>query len=861
MTDQYRQFLEAKVLFDHRHGFEIDPSEVNPILKPHQAAIVVWAVLMGGAGLFEAFGLGKSVQQLEILRLILKHSGGQRALICAPLGVRQEFKRDAEMLGLTIRFVRRSEEVDEPGLYLTNYESIRDGRLDPSLFDAASLDEGDCLRGFGGSKTFREFMRHFEHNAKLRFRFVATATPSPNEYIELLAYAAFLEVMDVGQAKTRFFKRNSEKADELTLHPHKEQEFWLWVNTWAIFLQRPSDLGFSDEGYDLPPMEVIWHELPVDHTGAGTEKDGQARLFRNAAIGVQDAAREKRDSLPARIEKLMEIRALHPEAHRIIWHDLEAERAAIEAAVPGAISVYGSQDLDKREQAVIDFSEGRFQELAAKPTVAGSGCNFQRHCHQAVFLGIGFKFKDLIQAIHRIQRFLQKHGVRIDLIYTEAEREVRRNLERKWRQHMEQTEKMSEIIRTYGLNQKAMIETLTRTIGCQRVEDRGEQYVMVNNDTVVETRSMEADSIDLIVTSIPFAHQYEYTPSYNDFGHTDDNAHFWAQMDFLIPELYRVLKPGRVACIHVKDRITPSGISGMGFQVVTPFSDECTAAFRRHGFGFLSRVTVVTDVVRENNQTYRLGWSEQCKDGTRMGNGMPEYLLKFRKPPTDRSNGYADVPVVKLQPDCLDADGNRVPYQSKRPIAHPIEAGRYTRPRWQYDAHGFHRSSGNRPLRPEELAGLPQDVIFKMFRDHSLSNVYDFHHDVRLAEAVEMSGWLPSTFMLLQPQSWHEEVWTDITRMLTLNSAQSAKGKEMHLCPLQFDLVDRCIEQHSMPDELVYDPFAGLGTVPVRAIKLGRRGRGTELNPRYWFDSCAYCKAEEKKRSMPDLFEVLEQAA
>lgn len=838
MTD-YRQFLEQKVKLDHGHGFDVDPGEINPHLKPHARAIVRWALQGGRRAIFAAFGLHKTSMQLELMRLLSRHRPGRPKLIVIPLGVRQEFRRDAELRftgehAIDVRFVRTTAEIDdERAIYLTNYESIREGKLDPSGFDV-SLDEASILRGFGGTKTFREFMRLFEHQPT--FRFVATATPSPNEYIELLAYAAFLDVMDVGQAKTRFFKRNSEKADQLTIHPHKEREFWLWVSSWAIFLQRPSDLGFSDDGYELPPIDVRWHEIPTDHRGAGVEKDGQLRLIKNAAIGVQDAAREKRESLEGRIAKLLELRAEDPDAHRVIWHDLEAERAALEAAIPTLATVYGSQDLDAREQIVSAFADGEIAELGGKPVMLGSGTNLQRHCAWAIYLGIGFKFNDLIQSIHRLQRFGQPRPVRIDLIYTEAERDVRRALEEKWRRHEELVERMGEIIRQYGLNQAAISAELTRAIGVERMEVAGDGYRLVRNDNVPETRSMPADSVDLVVSSLPFSNQYEYSPNYADFGHTDDNAHFWAQMDYLIPELYRVLKPGRVACIHVKDRITPGGISGMGFQTVTPFSDECVAAFRKHGFGFLSRITVVTDVVRENNQTYRLGWSEQCKDGSRMGNGMPEYVLKFRKPPTDRSRGYADEPVVK-------------------------DKATYTRPRWQFDAHGFWRSSGNRHLQPAELVGLQQDQIFKLFRDYSLTTVYDFQHNVRIAEAIDASGWLPSTFMLLQPQSWHPEVWTDITRMLTLNSAQHAKGKELHLCPLQFDLVDRLIEQHSMAGELVYDPFAGLGTVPYRALKLRRRGLGCELSHPYWLDSITYCESAAREMSMPDLFATLEDAA
>ena len=237
-----------------------------------------------------------------------------------------------------------------------------------------------------------------------------------------------------------------------------------------------------------------------------------------------------------------------------------------------------------------------------------------------------------------------------------------------------------------------------------------------------------------------------------------------------------------------------------------------------------------------------------------MGVRMPEYLLLFRKPPSDDSNAYADLPVVKLKT-------------------------RYSRSRWQVDAHGFSRSSGDRLLTPEDLKDIPHHAIFKLFRRHSLDNVYDFEEHVRLGESLETcgqcahihtaskgscecgckgSGRLPTDFMLLQPQSWSPEVWTDITRMRTLNGAQSAKGKQMHLCPMQFDLCDRAITQYTMPGETVLDPFAGLMSVPYRAIKLRRRGIGIELSHSYFVDGAAYCAAAEQDIAMPSLFDLAE---
>lgn len=908
----YEQFLCAKMELAVSSGITIEPSGINPLMKPHQRDMTVWGVRGGRRAYFAAFGLGKSIIQIETARIIQRHTGG-RFLQVAPLGVRHDFIQDASLdtaefraraaeLGLDFdqvrkdyaveyQFVQSNAQVGGDGFYLTNYESVREGKIDMNKFDGVSLDEAAILRGFGSSKTFREMMRIFEGTSK--FRFVATATPSPNEFIELLAYAAFLDIMDVGQAKTRFFERDSTKADKLTLLPHKEREFWLWVSSWAVFLEKPSDLGYSDEGYSLPEMEVHWHEVPSLTTDAGYETSGQGRLIPNAALGVTEAAREKRTSMSSRMAKMMELRALDPAAHRIIWHDLEDERHAIKEAIPNIQMVYGKmQDLDKREAIISGFSDGYIPEMGAKPSMLGSGCNLQRNCHWAIYPGIGFKFADFFQSLHRIQRFLQKHPVRIDLIYTEAEREIRRTLERKWEQHKELAGQMSAIIRKYGLASSAVHGELLRAMGCERVEVAGEKFTVVNNDTVPETMAMTSDTVGLVLTSIPFSTQYEYTPSYNDFGHTDSNEHFWQQMDFLIPELYRVLQPGRCAVIHVKDRIVPSGLNGMGFQTVYPFHLDTWKSFTKHGFAYLGMKTIVTDVVRENNQTYRLGWTEQCKDGSRMGVGMPEYLMVFRKPPTDRSNGYADLPVLK----------------DKR---------QFSRSRWQIDAHGFARSSGNRLLTSDELIGVKHSTIFKMFRRDQFNQVYDYERHVALSEAlercrecghihtgrkscahiwevavqcptchgslqaeneaaeavpcqdcIETPGWvtecpchrsggiLPVTFMLLQPQSVTEEVWTDVARMRTLNGAQSAKGKEQHLCPMQFDIANRVINQFSMPGEIVYDPFVGIGTVAMCAVKLGRKGWGTELSPDYFRDAVAYCEGEEKQYGISTLFDM-----
>lgn len=831
----YADFLAAKASLAATHGVDVDPSDVHPLLKPHQRDIVVWSVRGGRRAVFAAFGLGKSVMQLEILRLTLAGSGGSRALIICPLGVRQEFRRDAAMLGLTVKFVRTSGQVDGPGLYVTNYESVRDGKLDPNLFDAVSLDEASVLRSFG-SKTYQTFLTLFSN---VPYRFLATATPAPNRYKELIHYAGFLGVMDTGQALTRFFQRDSTKANNLTLYPHKEREFWLWLNTWAAFVQAPSDLGYDDTGYDLPPMEVHYHEVAVDHSDAPVDRDGQAQLFRGGALGVGDVAREKRDTLPARMDRLMTIVHAHggdAQDQIIVWCDLNAEQDAIERALSGAgltySSIHGSLSAEEAERRLEEWRERKTYALIGKPVMLGQGMNLQQ-CNTAVFVGVTYKFNDLIQALHRIQRYGQTRTCHAHIIHAESEREVVRTLQDKWARHKELTSTMSDIIREHGLSSTSIAAELVRSMGVDRIEAAGNGWLVANNDCVLETRSMDADSVDLIVTSIPFSNHYEYTPSYNDFGHTDDNTHFWAQMDYLTPQLLRVLRPGRIYACHVKDRILFGAVTGAGVPTVSPFHAEALMHGRRHGFDYMGMITVVTDVVRENNQTYRLGWSEQCKDGTKMGAGSPEYILLFHKPQTDRTRGYADVPVVK-------------------------DKASYTRARWQVDAHAFWRSSGNRPVTPEELAALPPEQMSRLFTEHTLRQVYDYESHIRIGEALEGRGALPATFMSLTPGSHHPDVWHDVNRMLTLNTEQSRRRQQMHVCPLQFDIVDRLITRFSNPGEIVYDPFGGLFTVAVRALHLGRQGRAAELNTGYFLDGVKYLQAQERKADMPALFDLLE---
>lgn len=835
---QYIEFLKSKMAISHNSGFTIEESELTPSLYPHVKDSVRWAVQGGCRAIFSSFGMQKTVTQLEIIRIILKREGGKGLIVC-PKRVVTEFLTQAEQhLNMKVTYVRCMADVAicPDDIMITNYERVRDGengvRIDPSYFKVTSLDEASVLRGYG-TKTYQEFLPLF---SDVPYRFVATATPSPNRYKELIHYAGYLGVMDTGQALTRFFQRDSTKANNLTLYPHKEKEFWLWMSTWALFLTKPSDLGYPDTGYELPELCVHEEVVNVDNSTAGTDRDGQVKMFREAALGLADAAKERRDNMTDKIARVVEIvnRPENKNDHFLLWHDLENEREALCKAIPGCKAVYGSQSDDDADIIIQDFKEGRLKYLAAKPEMLGEGLNFQYHCHKAIMF-IDYRFNDKFQAIARIHRFMQQFPVDLYLVYAESEGEIFKSFMQKWAQHNDMVAKMAEIIHENGLFGLQTEEKMMRWMFASREEKSGKLWKAINNDNVLECQKMDNNSVDLVVTSIPFSNHYEYTPTYNDFGHNTDNDAFFEQMDYLTPDLIRILKPGRLACIHVKDRVLFGNATGDGMPTIDPFSEMTVFHYMKHGFRYMGRITVDTDVVRENNQTYRLGYSEMCKDGSKMGIGCPEYILLFRKLPTDTSRAYADCPVVKNKSE-------------------------YSLARWQIDAHASWKSSGDRLLESVELTGAKIDRIRKQFREKSRTLIYDYKAHIEIAERLDKLGKLPKTFMAIDPVSKKDWIWDDVVRMRTLNSRQTQKKRQNHICPLQLDIVERLIERYSNKGDLVFDPFGGIQTVPYCAIKLGRRGLSTELNYDYWKDGLSYLHEAEINATAPTLFDLMDDA-
>jgi hypothetical protein len=649
----YEEFLTSKIKVAEKIGIKVEESRLHPDSKDHQKAIALWALELGRALIAPDCGTGKTNISLDVLTILQKEFGG-KCLVVTELGAHDTYcSTDPEVgegarMGIPVLFARTTEELISlsSDIVCTNYESVRLGKIDFSAFTAVWLDEGNYIKNMASETT--DALK--QQLVKVKWKYIASATPSPNETLELINYAHVLGIADRGQILTRFFQRNSTKAGDLTLHPQHEADFWLWVHTWMVAIEKPSDLGFSDEGYNLPELNIHWIEIKLGKSiEAGIEKNGQMRLV--ADTGANDLptnAKVKQASIDVRLEKALEIINQSPEDHFIIWHHLNPERDAITKSLKGNDYDFltGSQPEDVKEKIIVDFTKGNLKYLATKPEISGVGCNFQKHCHRSIDLGVNNDFNLLYQRIKRIHRFGQNHTVDHYILYLPEEYPVVKNLKRKLKLHIEQRVWLSNIVKKHGLDHSKMIEERRRTFKVDRKVYKGENYTLASTDAVFEWRDHVPDNFfGLINSSFPFGNHYEYTNYYNDFGHNGSNKDFKEQCNYLIPELLRSLQPGRICAVHLKNRIHYGSVTGKGFSVFHRFTHLVCDAMEEHGFETMGFHYIPTDVVGENNQTYRLTFGEMQKDSTKMGAGIPEEIWLFRKPPTSTENAYADDPV------------------------------------------------------------------------------------------------------------------------------------------------------------------------------------------------------------------------
>lgn len=420
----YHDFLASKTFENTHSGFDVSDAELNQKLFPFQKAIVSWALKKGRAAVFADTGLGKSFMQIEWAWQVFQRTGN-RVLILAPLCVAEQTCIEAGKLGYAIQHVREFKKDGSTGIYITNYEMLEhfEEAIRSGYFDGIVLDESSVIK-HKDSKTRNQIIGISQH---IPYRLSATATPSPNDYMELGNQAEFLGVMGMFEMLSMFFIHDSGETSKWRLKGHGERKFWQWLATWAVTIKKPSDLGFSDEGYVLPGLEIHEVVVPSVHKPVDT-------------TGLSGRNEARKLSVNERVEAAAKI-VNGSSGPWVVWCNLNEESEKLENAIDNAVQIVGSYPVAKKEKYITQFSTGEITRLVSKPSITGYGLNWQ-HCNQMVFVGLNDSYEQLYQAIRRCYRFGQKEVVKVYLITSALEGAVRENILEKERKAEAMTQAM-----------------------------------------------------------------------------------------------------------------------------------------------------------------------------------------------------------------------------------------------------------------------------------------------------------------------------------------------------------------------------------------------------------------------------------
>jgi superfamily II DNA or RNA helicase len=607
----YESFISGKATEHVAAGFA--PEALPAHLFDFQRAIVEWACQRGRAAIFADTGLGKTAMQTAWAVQVAKHTGG-RVLILAPLCVAQQTVEESARWGIDITYARSQEQTDAQ-IVITNYEMVE--RFDATQFAGVVLDESSILKAHD-SKTRARLIEMF---GRTPYRLSCTATPSPNDHMELGNQAEFLGVMTATEMLAMFFVHDGGDTSQWRLKGHGKSRFWEWMANWSICIRNPADLGFDGSRYILPGLQINEHVLPADKP-----LDGQ--LFAGIAQTLTERRQAKRGSMTERVRTAAELVNSH-DRPAIVWCHLNDESKALAASIPDAIEVTGSMTVDEKEAAIMAFTHGEKRVIVTKPSIAGFGLNWQ-HCSDMVFAGLDDSFESFYQAIRRSYRFGQKRVVDVHLISSESEGAVKANLERKQAQATDMAESMVQHMRELTAQQiKGVVMEKSEY---KREVAQGEGWLVHLGDCVEVAREMPSDSIDYSVFSPPFASLYTYSNSDRDMGNCKSYGEFYEHFRFLVRELYRVTKPGRLLSFHCMNLQTSKlrdGVIG-----IHDFRGELVRMFTEEGWIFHSEVCIWKDPVTAMQRTKALGLLHKTirKDSSMSRQGIPDYLVTMRKP-------------------------------------------------------------------------------------------------------------------------------------------------------------------------------------------------------------------------------------
>lgn len=627
MTDieKYNEFLETKKTQKIVSGFQVEDADLNPILFDFQKYCVKRALEVGKFALFEDCGLGKTIQQLEWADKVSKYT--QRpVLILAPLAVISQTIEEANKFGYSVS--EYDNEDCDNGLFISNYDNLEN--IDASLFGGVVLDESSILKNFAG-KTRTALIEAFQNTP---YKLACTATPSPNDTTEICNHAEFLNVMSRTEMLAMYFVHDGGSTSDWRLKGHAKQSFWDFVSTWAVMLNKPSDIGFDDAGYNLPPLKVI-EEMVI------TPKKNNGLLFNESAVSATEYHKELRATYQLRLDRVAEI-VNKSDENFIIWIGHDEEGKYLRSLLPDAIEVKGSDSKEYKKDKLLGFGRGEFRILITKLKIAQFGLNYQ-NCHNQIYASLDFSFEATYQGIRRSYRFGQTEQVNIYLVTTDTMANVKDSFENKQRAFKEMQASMTE----------AMNRNIKNKLSLQKMETtnqyKSDKCDIRMGDCVQLIRDIPSESIGFSIFSPPFAELYTYSDKLEDMGNSKDYKEFFTAFNFLVKELYRVMWSGRNVAVHCMDLPIQKGKEG--YIGLRDFSGMILQAFQEVGFIYHSRVTIWKNPVTEMQRTKALGLlhKQVKKDAAMSRVGIPDYLMIFRKDGEHEHPVHCDIDVDTWQ--------------------------------------------------------------------------------------------------------------------------------------------------------------------------------------------------------------------
>ena len=627
---EYQEFLEKKKLQRVESGFVVTDEELNPALFPFQRYCVKRALAVGKFALFEDCGLGKTIQQLEWAQKVCERID-KPVLILAPLAVISQTVKEGEKFGYVVKEIGDIEYQQdmETGIYITNYDNME--HIEAYHFGGVVLDESSILKNFQG-KTRTALIDEFRNTP---YKLACTATPSPNDTTEICNHSEFLDVMSRTEMLAMYFVHDGGSTSEWRLKGHAKQMFWDFVSTWAVMLNKPSDIGYNDDGYNLPPLNVVQEIVE-------TPKRDNGMLFNTTAVSATEYHKELRETYQIRLDRVAEIVNARPDENFIIWIGHDDEGKYLRSLLPDAIEVKGSDSKQFKKDMLLGFGRGEFRVLITKLKIAQFGLNYQ-NCHNQIYASLDFSFEATYQGIRRSYRFGQTEQVNIYLITTDTMQNVKDAFDKKQAAFREMQAAM-----TLATNRN-----IKNQIQMQRMEVKNEyksDYCHIKlGDCVQLIQEVPDESVGFSIFSPPFAELYTYSDKLEDMGNSKDYNEFFKAFKFLVGELYRVMWYGRCVAVHCMDLPIQKGKEGViGLR---DFSGMILQAFEEVGFIYHSRVTIWKNPVTEMQRTKALGLlhKQVKKDAAMSRVGIPDYLMVFRKEGEHDHPVHCDISVETWQ--------------------------------------------------------------------------------------------------------------------------------------------------------------------------------------------------------------------